>query len=879
ERIEFPKIGPFFLEKSLRIDSGGCCLLQGVSEPVPPTESAQATLGAQAESAQAVNISQGLEFETESAQATLGAQPPLINVSLDYDVHIPIVGEYSEGEGATSNKDIGLSDKSVLRSFRFHRARSIALGQEKLPIRVHRHHSTWDLTKEQQVVLENNLLHDLNAFKSLKVGSAGNSLSLRKLKEHYAYMLEKVLSDGTAVAAKKKKELTARSVARTYILYVFGSFLFPTKKGTDVSARYLYLFDKDKVAKKWLWGSTILAYMYYNLGAASRDDGSGEYLHISQSLMGSPRRWTLTHASTVFVRKGTYLLRIDTVVQLFSSLGRHWTITNWRIPDHVQPYYQNGVVRQLNREQGIPSRRLLTEVSNLWNAKKLRKFNPKYEWADSFSGQKWKEFILKKADRGRRHHEHASLSPNAHGTMPIRGRSGGFDQQITELNGQLQKLKKDKEKESGANSKLRETLKEKISEFDLMKETIKKMKEDIQLKYVVDEQYTIEFADLPRQLDVKILECKKLEAKNTCLEAELRQKSGLEDYNQSLSVELNKKPVPDVTLAKKYDDLLAAHEDVKKKLIANEDFEKLSIRVHHHQSMWDLTKEPQVVQHFVKLKGLDMIGAISSNYYNSALISTFAKRWQPETNSFHFKWGEMTPTLDHVNDGTTTAAKNNKGLTARSVAHAYMLYVLGSVLFPTKKGTDVSVQYFYLFSKDKVANKYSWGSAILAHMYYNLGTTSRDDGRQFACCTMLHESRIFGHFPKLAGIPTEMDSDAYEHCTCWKWDESVTDEYSGTTLLNFRDALDNYKLGDVIWDPYRDKWDSAHAFKEVTFFYGALFKSRIMFNPTTQIGLCGSSIGNKASPQDGDVGIHQRKKANANEHGDTPAHQFEDVAE
>ncbi|KAF6146706.1 hypothetical protein GIB67_008992 [Kingdonia uniflora] len=121
-------------------------------------------------------------------------------------------------------------------------------------------------------VFESNLMHDLNAFKSLKVGGARNSLSLKKLKEHYAYKLEKVLSDGTAAAAKKKG-LTARSIARAYMLYVLGSFLFPTKKGTDVSTRYIYLFAKDKVAKNWSWGSTVLAYMYYNLGTASRDDG------------------------------------------------------------------------------------------------------------------------------------------------------------------------------------------------------------------------------------------------------------------------------------------------------------------------------------------------------------------------------------------------------------------------------------------------------------------------------------------------------------------------------------------------------------------------------------------------------------------------------
>ncbi|KAF6169835.1 hypothetical protein GIB67_034227 [Kingdonia uniflora] len=84
-----------------------------------------------------------------------------------------------------------------------------------------------------------------------------------------------------------------------------------------------------------------------------------------------------------------------------------------------------------------------------------------------------------------------------------------------------------------------------------------------------------------------------------------------------------------------------------------------------------------------------------------------------------------------------------------------------------------------------MAKKWSWGSAVVTHMYYNLGTTSRDDGR--------------------------------------------------------------------LYGTHRDKMDSAHSFKEVTFFYGALAND--------------------------DVGIHQRKKANVNEHGDTFVHQSEDVAE
>ncbi|KAF6143749.1 hypothetical protein GIB67_021075 [Kingdonia uniflora] len=67
------------------------------------------------------------------------------------------------------------------------------------------------------------------------------------------------------------------------------------------------------------------------------------------------------------------------------------------------------------------------------------------------------------------------------------------------------------------------------------------MKEDMQLKRVLDEQCALAYADLSAQLDTKILECKNLQEKNASLEAELWQKFGLEECNLSLSIELNKK--------------------------------------------------------------------------------------------------------------------------------------------------------------------------------------------------------------------------------------------------------------------------------------------------------------------------------------------------
>ncbi|KAF6138585.1 hypothetical protein GIB67_032479, partial [Kingdonia uniflora] len=115
------------------------------------------------------------------------------------------------------------------------------------------------------------------------------------------------------------------------------------------------------------------------------------------------------------------------------------------------------------------------------------------------------------------HYEHSSRSPNINLN----------DQQITALNDQLQKLNEDKEKESEANINLREALKEKCKEIELLKAVNALLMEQIDLQ-------------LPPVTPLAVLQLHQL--------------------------------VPDTTLAKKYEDLLAAHEDIKKKLIVKEDF-------------------------------------------------------------------------------------------------------------------------------------------------------------------------------------------------------------------------------------------------------------------------------------------------------------------
>ncbi|KAF6149014.1 hypothetical protein GIB67_009633, partial [Kingdonia uniflora] len=79
---------------------------------------------------------------------------------------------------------------------------------------------------------------------------------------------------------------------------------------------------------------------------------------------------------------------------------------------------------------------------------------------------------------------------------------------------------------------------------------------------------------------------------------------------------------------------------------------------------------------------------------------------------------------------------------------------------------------------------------------------------------------IFAHFPKLPGIPKEQHSDAEEYCTRWKWGLSITDRTDACELLKYREAFDNYKVEDVVWDPNRAERSSDHDFNENTFFNG-----------------------------------------------------------
>lgn len=154
------------------------------------------------------------------------------------------------------------------------------------------------------------------------------------------------------------------------------------------------------------------------------------------------------------------------------------------------------------------------------------------------------------------------------------------------------------------------------------------------------------------------------------------------------------------------------------------------------------------------------------------LITALVERWRPETHTFHLTVGEATITLQDVVvmfglrvDGpavTGTAARhwpseverllgqcdiskiNGSSIkiawlrenfrqlsddvdeeTVKCYARAYLLLMLGGVLFPDASGGDMQLLYLPLLEDLDAVGNYSWGSATLAYLYRQLCRASK----------------------------------------------------------------------------------------------------------------------------------------------------------
>ncbi|KAL2940999.1 Protein MAIN-LIKE 1 [Bienertia sinuspersici] len=185
------------------------------------------------------------------------------------------------------------------------------------------------------------------------------------------------------------------------------------------------------------------------------------------------------------------------------------------------------------------------------------------------------------------------------------------------------------------------------------------------------------------------------------------------------------------------------------------------------------------------------------SYIDWPLISAFVERWQPDTNSFHLPFGEMTIMLhdvfrilgisidgDMVTDDSSAdhlrtyvsellaidphrltvdniwwhggvafnsifihylRATPSRVLQTRLTRFLFMF--LGGTLFCDKSGNMLRPRHLAEAREPGMMNEYSWGSAALAYLYRLLGVASRADGHQLSGCMKLLQAWIYEYFP------------------------------------------------------------------------------------------------------------------------------------
>ena len=213
---------------------------------------------------------------------------------------------------------------------------------------------------------------------------------------------------------------------------------------------------------------------------------------------------------------------------------------------------------------------------------------------------------------------------------------------------------------------------------------------------------------------------------------------------------------------------------------------------------WDLQSchpDTEGLRRIIQGSGLSPLIDCSYRQANKELIAAFVERWQPETNTFHLPFGEMSITLEDVSillkipvtgkvvnvdnfsrytdesrdeaielvsrllgvskEVAEVEVKPTKGLTVRTfwlkdnwgskrrssssgypnvecTARAYLLYLLSSTLFADKSGSRVSIALLKLLENLDEVGRYAWGAAALAFLYRHLGAATRVDVAQIA---------------------------------------------------------------------------------------------------------------------------------------------------
>ena len=192
--------------------------------------------------------------------------------------------------------------------------------------------------------------------------------------------------------------------------------------------------------------------------------------------------------------------------------------------------------------------------------------------------------------------------------------------------------------------------------------------------------------------------------------------------------------------------------------------------------------------------GLGHLPSTMFSHLDTPLLCAFVERWQPDTNTFHLPFGEMTIMLHDVwhilripIEGITVSGTPNTGEVQSMCMHllgvtradllarfwsgggiysdeiiricaeddmletttmGWIWLMLGSTMFVDKSGNRVRPSCLTeVLDGVETMQQYSWGSATLAYLYRHLGISSRGDSQGLTGCLTLLQAWIYEYFP------------------------------------------------------------------------------------------------------------------------------------
>ncbi|KAI5410898.1 hypothetical protein KIW84_056151 [Lathyrus oleraceus] len=131
-------------------------------------------------------------------------------------------------------------------------------------------------------------------------------------------------------------------------------------------------------------------------------------------------------------------------------------------------------------------------------------------------------------------------------------------------------------------------------------------------------------------------------------------------------------------------------------------------------------------------------------------------RFNQDNNIYNELLG--SPLLDDETEGDTFGQARGKGINLKYLkqyyastvlsddstdyekiikARCYIMILFGNFLFPESTGNSVNIMYLPLLRNINKVNTYSWGSAVLAHLYSAMCRTAKKNICAFFSCAYL----------------------------------------------------------------------------------------------------------------------------------------------